>query len=105
MKIFWACWGLVIGFMLGNCTGAQAAPMACSPRADVLQQLSTKFKEQPISIGLANNGGLLEVLSSEDGSSWTIIITTPNGISCLVAAGEDWQPIEPDFPAPDSLPL
>jgi hypothetical protein len=66
-------------------------PMACSPRADVLSQLSTKFKESPVAIGLANNGGLLEVLTEKDGATWTIIITMPNGVSCLVAAGEDWQ--------------
>ncbi len=38
---------------------ALAAPMACSPRDDVLTQLSAKFKEAPVAIGLANNGGLL----------------------------------------------
>jgi hypothetical protein len=65
---------------------AMAAPMACSPRDDVLSQLATKFKEAPVAIGLANNGGLLEVLTAGDGTTWTIIIT-----SCLVAAGEDWQ--------------
>jgi hypothetical protein len=70
---------------------AMAAPMACSPRDDVLSQLATKFKEAPVAIGLANNGGLLEVLTAGDGTTWTIIITMPNGVSCLVAAGEDWQ--------------
>lgn len=70
---------------------AFAAPMACSPRQDVLTQLSTKFKESPVAIGIANNGGLLEVLTAGDGATWTIIITMPNGVSCLVAAGEDWQ--------------
>lgn len=70
---------------------AVAAPMACSPRQDVLSQLATKFKETPVAIGLANNGGLLEVLTAGNGETWTIIITMPNGMSCLVAAGEDWQ--------------
>jgi len=70
---------------------AMAAPMACRPRDDVLTQLSTKFKEAPVAIGLANNGGLLEVLTAGKGETWTIIITMPNGVSCLVAAGEDWQ--------------
>ena len=72
-------------------TAAMAAPMACSPRTDVLTQLSSKFKEAPVAIGLANNGGLLEVLTAGDGATWTIIITMPNGVSCLVAAGESWQ--------------
>ena len=74
---------------------AMAAPMACSPRQDVLSQLADKFKEAPVAVGLANNGGLLEVLTAGDGATWTIIITMPNGVSCLVAAGESWQDHEP----------
>jgi len=64
---------------------AMAAPMACSPRDDVLSQLANKFKEAPVAIGLANNGGLLEVLTAGEGETWTIIITMPTGVSCLVA--------------------
>ena len=42
---------------------------------------------------LANNGGVVEVLSSKTGSSWTIIITMPNEPTCMVAAGENWEEI------------
>ena len=70
---------------------AYAASVPCSPREDVLSQLQAKFKEEPVAVGLANNGGLLEVLTADDGTTWTIIITMPNGMSCLVAAGEAWQ--------------
>lgn len=71
-----------------------AGNMACSERADVLTQLGSKYKEAPSAVGLANNGGLIEVLTSDDGSTWTIIVSMPNGTSCLLAAGENWQPIE-----------
>lgn len=70
---------------------AVAAPTACSPRQEVLSQLAAKFKESPVAVGLANNGGLVEVLTAGNGETWTIIITMPNGMSCLVAAGEAWQ--------------
>ena len=75
-------------------TAIAAPPMSCSPRTDVLSQLAQKFKEAPVAVGMANNGGLLEVLTNGTGSTWTIIITMPNGVSCLVAAGEDWQPTD-----------
>ena len=42
-------------------------------------------------MGLANNGGVLEILVSQSSESWTIIVTMPNGVSCLVAAGESWE--------------
>ena len=82
---------LCVAAVLSVPATALAAPMACSPRQEVLSQLASKFKETPVAVGLANNGGLLEVLTAGDGETWTIIITMPNGMSCLVAAGEAWQ--------------
>lgn len=73
---------------------AQANQMACSKRADVVAQLGNKYQEAPSAVGLANNGGLIEVLTSGDGSTWTIILSMPNGTSCLLAAGESWQDVK-----------
>lgn len=81
---------------------ASAAPMACSPRDAVLDQLSARFHEAPVAVGLANNGALLELLASPAGETWTIIITMPNGTSCLVAAGHDWQEIAAPEPGEPS---
>lgn len=71
-----------------------AGNMACSQRDDVLAQLGSKYKEAPSAVGLANNGGLIEVLTSDNGATWTIIVSMPNGTSCLLAAGENWQPVD-----------
>jgi len=73
---------------------AFAGSMPCSDRDDVLSQLGTKYKEAPAAVGVANNGGLIEVLTSTDGSTWTIILSMPNGKSCLLAAGEEWHAVE-----------
>ena len=71
---------------------AQEQPqMSCAKRTDVLKHLATKYTEAPVAIGIANNGGVIEVLSSKTGSSWTIIITMPSGPTCMVAAGENWE--------------
>jgi len=71
-------------------TAAQAAP-PCTSRVEILSHLQGKYHEAPVAMGLANNGGVIEVLTSEHGDSWTIIITMPNGQSCLIAAGESWE--------------
>jgi len=42
-------------------------------------------------MGIANYGGLVEILSSQSGTSWTIILTMPNGVTCMIAAGENWE--------------
>lgn len=75
-------------------TTAMAAPQQCNNRDAVLKLLSNKYKEAPVAFGVTNNGGLVEVLKSTPSAkddTWTIIITTPQGVSCLVAAGEGWK--------------
>ncbi len=64
---------------------------ACSTRVELLQRLGQAYSEDPVALGIATNGGMLEVLSTESGSTWTIIITMPDGNSCMFASGESWQ--------------
>jgi hypothetical protein len=76
---------------------ALAAPQQCNQRDEVLKLLSHKYSEAPVAFGVTNNGGLVEVLTSTPSAkddTWTIIITTPQGVSCLVAAGEGWRGME-----------
>ena len=68
---------------------AQQVP--CKQRHDVLGHLAQKYQELPVAVGVTNRGGLVEVLSSGDGKTWTIIISSPNGEACMVATGEGWR--------------
>ncbi len=79
--------------MLLGPTGVLAQTQQCDQRTKVLGQLAQKYKETPIAVGVTSSGGIVEVLTTDDGQTWTIILSTPNGISCLVAAGEDWRTI------------
>lgn len=81
----------VIIVALGVPALAQQNP--CTQRQQVLRQLASQYEEAPVAMGLANNGGVIEVLSSGDRSTWTIIITMPDGITCMIAAGESWEPL------------
>ncbi len=46
-------------------------------------------------MGLASSGGVIEVLTNDKSSSWSIIVTMPSGVTCLVAAGEGWEALQP----------
>ena len=63
----------------------------CGQRATVLDYLSARYSEKPIAMGIAANGGLIEVLTSNEGTTFTIIVTMPEGETCMVAAGEGWE--------------
>lgn len=93
------------GFCLPLTLATLAAPSAfaiddaaCPERHLVLDYLSDQFNEDPVAIGVANSGDVIEVLTNGDGETWTILITTPRGRSCLVAAGHSWQAL-PDVVA------
>ena len=72
-----------------------AAQTACGERAVFADRLAQKYGEHPASIGLATNGSVIEVFVSGDGT-FTILVTSPDGRTCLVAAGEGWEPIDGD---------
>jgi hypothetical protein len=74
---------------------AVAADQACGARDTVVQQLAKDFAERPVAMGLASNGNVIEVFNSAKAGTFTIVMTTPTGQSCLVAAGEGWEPVTP----------
>ena len=74
----------------------QSQPQQCDQRTKVLGHLAHKYKEAPVAVGVTNSGGLVEILTTNDGETWTIILSTPNGTSCLVAAGEGWRSLQFD---------
>ena len=80
--------------------GASAqAQSACGKRAQVLEWLADTYREKPVAIGVTGTGALVEVVASGAGATWTILLTSPSGRSCLLAAGEGWRvrpPIEDD---------
>jgi hypothetical protein len=85
---------------------AQAPPQsavtpACHSHADLTEMLNQKYAEQPSAVGLQSNGHLVEVFVSNDGTSWTIVVTRPDGWSCIVAVGEHWE----SLPDPINGPL
>jgi hypothetical protein len=59
-------------------------------REDVVEKLGAEYAEQPTSIGVARNGGVIELFTARDGATWTMILTMPDGTSRLITAGENW---------------
>ena len=70
---------------------ASAQSVPCTDRSDIVKKLAKAYSETPTAVGVTSDGSLIEVLTSRDGHSWTLILTLPNGMACPVAEGEDWQ--------------
>ena len=79
--------------LLFMATPAYSQIQNCGPRDMVVERLEGEYKERRRSIGLTSNNALIETFASDDGS-WTIIITAPNGISCLAANGSFYEAVD-----------
>lgn len=72
-------------------TGPANAQQGCVARETARDQLEKRFDEQVVGRGLANSGkAMFELFVSEKGT-WTVVVSEPNGRSCIVASGESWQ--------------
>ncbi len=73
--------------------GPAYAPPFCAATDEMLAALTGRYGERVVGAGLTVGGELLQVLVRPDGRSWTVLVTTPDGVSCLLAVGRDWQAV------------
>lgn len=71
----------------------------CAERARIVERLATGFGETRRSLGLAANNAVMEVFASEETGSWTITVTLANGMTCLVASGQNFEAVSETLPA------
>lgn len=76
---------------------AGASPPAdaanCGPREAVIEKLKSKYAEHFIAGGLRKTRttqAIVEIWSSPDSGTFTVLLTAPNGVTCIVAAGTDF---------------
>ncbi len=94
---------LVLGAALTTiATAATAQQAPCESRSKLIEKLAENYNESSVAVGIANGGKLVEVLTTDGGSTWSIIMTSPAGISCLVAAGEGWRKLAPAPAGPEA---
>jgi hypothetical protein len=72
-------------------TPAWAQGPNCADRAQVIERLAEKYGETLQSMGLRGDNGVMEIYASDETGTWTILVTRPDGIACLLAAGEMWE--------------
>ncbi|MCV6585769.1 MAG: hypothetical protein OIF47_09565 [Marinibacterium sp.] len=79
-----------LALLLAGEAAAQNRPN-CAPRQVVVDRLTEKYGETRQSIGLGSQGTVMELFASTETGTWTITITTPGGVTCLVGAGDAYE--------------
>ena len=72
-------------------TPAAAQQATCGSADKVADYLAKKYGEVPEQAGVGGGGGLVVVFSNSQTGTFTIIVRTPDGKACALAAGEGWQ--------------
>ena len=75
-------------------------PMVCMPTEALEGGLAGRYQESQRALGLDSRKALVRLFTPDDGSTFTMVLTFPNGVSCILAAGEMWA----DRPQPRKLP-
>ncbi len=76
-----------IPVLLLAASAAQARPPVCAERRVYVEYLKVTLKETQERIKLISERNLAELFVSPLGT-WTLLTTTPKGVSCLAASGE-----------------
>jgi hypothetical protein len=67
---------------------AEAQSPPCGPTQTVGPMLKERFGETPVFIGLDKEGNLITIYLDEEDTSWSLIRSTPDNMSCMFTAGE-----------------
>ncbi len=70
----------------------------CGQRALVIERLADRYGESRQSIGLGTNNQVVEVFASLETGTWTITVTNPAGMTCLVASGQSFETLSEAAP-------
>lgn len=76
-------------------TAAHGQGQQCAPRANVIEHLADQFEQARQSVGLSPDGqAMIETFANSETGTWTILVSLPNGMSCLIADGIGWEAVD-----------
>lgn len=82
---------MAMAAVLWSATASPAISVqGCAPRDALAAVLAEDFQERMDWVGVSSVGTLFELYVSKSGT-WTIIVSTADGMSCIVAAGDYWE--------------
>ena len=96
--------------LLGAAICAAVLPLSahaqnnCGARDAVISKLASGYGEAFAGGGLQSSTRIVEVWMSEEKGTWTILVTRPDGSTCVLAAGTHWRDGEPATPVAKGTP-
>lgn len=60
------------------------------PHEDAVEWLENRYGETSVAAGIDKDGNLVELFTTPEGNTWTMLLTEPNGLSRIISAGKSW---------------
>ncbi|MEM6636822.1 MAG: hypothetical protein AAF667_13145 [Pseudomonadota bacterium] len=70
---------------------AASAQSYCAERSEVTKRLTAKWGEAFTGGGLQNQASVYEIWTNDSKGTWTILRTSSDGTSCVMASGTNWR--------------
>lgn len=83
--------GALLAGMALCASPAASQGASCADRTLMVGRLAEKYGETLQGAGLNQSNNMIELFANAKTGTWTILATTPNGMSCMMAAGRAWQ--------------
>ena len=74
---------------------AHSAPQ-CDSREAVTALLADRYAETRSAVGIAGQAAVMELYASDETGTWSITMTLPDGIMCLMASGSNYEVVTED---------
>lgn len=87
---FWMTVALVAAIFVSAFVSAPAMAQTCGDRSKMIGFLDRDYQESRSGLGLATSGAVVELFTAKSGT-WTMLITRPDGRTCVIGSGEGWE--------------
>ena len=90
---------LALALMATPAAAQMQVTLPCAPSLQVQKGLE-KYAEVPVGAGLNTKGLPVMIQMNPDTGTWTILIRTPDGTTCIISGGEGYTVIAPEKTVP-----
>lgn len=94
LSLIFLC-GLVLALSARAGHAEEVAAQPCRPAHDMLDHLREGWGERPVQ-GAVVRGGLLVITASPGSRTCSILMVTPDGTACMLAACHGWTDVPSD---------
>jgi hypothetical protein len=77
---------------------AHGAPQ-CDSREVVTALLADRYGETRRAVGIAGQDAVMELFAADSTGTWSITMTLPDGMMCLMASGSGYEALTDELPA------